>query len=109
MPLAAAREKLGNAEEKSETRDLYEFGNESAQVLYDTDQTVKTISISFTKKLQSAPTPTAVLGTDITAGDDGYMYKMVSFNTKGYWASFVRTGGDDPMIIVTLQKIPKVD
>ena len=101
-----ARAKLGDPKDKSDTQDYYVFSdNESAQVLYDTDHTVRVISINYIGKLDAAPTPKTVFGSDVAANSDGSVNKMVKYPKAGFWISYYRTGGDDPMIVLTLQKM----
>jgi len=101
-----ARAKLGAPKDKSDTQDYYVFSdNESAQVLYDTDHTVRVISINYIGKLDTAPTPKAVFGSEVTTNSDGSVNKMVKYPKAGFWISYYKTGGDDPMIVLTLQKM----
>ena len=37
--------------------------------------------------------------------DDGSVYKMIRFPKAGCWVSYLRTSGDSPMTIVTMQKL----
>jgi hypothetical protein len=108
MSAADARAKLGNPKEKSDEQDYYVFSDkETAQVLYDTDHTVRTISVNFIGKIDAAPTPKAVIGGDIPASPDGSINKMVQFPKAGYWVSYLRTAGDDPMVVITIQKMAR--
>jgi hypothetical protein len=101
-----ARTKLGSPKDKSDTQDYYVFSdNESAQVLYDNDHSVRVVSINYIGKLDGAPTPKAVFGTDVPANADGSVNKMVKYPKAGYWISYYKTGGDDPMIVITMQKM----
>ena len=107
MSAAVAREKLGAPKEKADTGDYYLFSEtETAQILYDTDHTVKAISITFLGNLGSAPSSKDVVGTDVKAEADGSINKLARYPKAGYWVSYIRTGGDDPMIVITLQKMP---
>jgi opacity protein-like surface antigen len=104
MPMADARTKLGNAKDKSDAEDYYVYGdNESAQVLYGADKTVRVISINYIGK--NAPSPMDILGTAVEAKPDGSMNKMVRYPKSGFWISYLKTGGDDPMVVVTVQKM----
>ncbi len=104
MAMADARSKLGNAKDKSDTEDYYVFGDsESAQVLYGADKTVRVMSINYMGK--NAPTPVEVLGADIEVKPDGSMNKMVRYPKSGFWISYLKTGGDDPMVVITVQKM----
>ena len=102
--MADARTKLGAAKDKSDTEDYYVYSdNESAQVLYGPDKTVRVISINYIGK--NAPSPMDVLGTSVEAKPDGSMNKMVRYPKSGFWISYLKTGGDDPMVVVTVQKM----
>ena len=106
---AEARTKLGTPREKSDQQDYYVISDgESTQVLYDTDKTVRTISTSYFGG-SKMPTPLQVLGTDAEAKPDGSINKMVRFPKSGYSIQYIRTGGDDPIVMVTVQKIGKED
>ena len=108
MSQAQAREKLGAAEQRSNSGDYYVFSTtESAQVLFDRDQTVKSITVNYTGNIKTAPSPKEILGEDAKKESDGSIYKLVRYPSAGFWVSFNRTAGDGPTIIVTLQKMPK--
>lgn len=99
-----ARTKLGSAKEKSDTEDYYVYGdNETVQVLYAADKTVRVLSINYIGK--TAPTPKEILGIDVEAKADGGVNKMVKYPKSGFWISYLKTGGDDPMTIITVQKM----
>jgi hypothetical protein len=55
-------------------------------------------------KDSGAPTPLAVIGTDIEAKPDGSLYQMKTYPQAGYWVAYSRTAGDSPMVIITMQK-----
>lgn len=106
MTTEEARKKLGNPKEKGATEDFYEFSdNEMAQVVYDATHKVVTLSVDFMKGAKGVPTPKTVIGADIEAKPDGSMHKMVRYVKAGFWVSYSRTGGDSPLISITLQKI----
>lgn len=101
-----ARAKLGTPKERSNAGDYFVFSEtESAQLIFEKDQTIKSITVNFTGDLKAAPSPKDVFGVDIKKEPDGSISKMVSFPKEGYWVSFVRTGGKDAIIIITLQKL----
>ena len=52
-----------------------------------------------------APTPVEVFGEDAAAGADGAVSKMVRYDDAGFWVSYNRIAGDNPYVIVTIQKI----
>ena len=99
-----ARKLLGTPKEKGDGQDYYVYSdNESAQVLYGADKTVRVISINYIG--QNAPSPMDILGTAVESKPDGSMNKMVRYPKSGFWISYLKTGGDDPMVIVTVQKM----
>lgn len=108
MPMADARQKLGKAAEQTDAEDYWEFAkDESVRVLYGPDKMVRAISINYDAKEASAPTALIVFGKEVTAKPDGSMHKMVEYNKAGFWISYVRTAGENAMVIVTLQKMEK--
>lgn len=108
MPAAGVREKLGKPADQSDVEDNFTFSDsESARVFYDTDKTVRVISVMYTGNLKSAPVPKAIIGTDVTAKPDGALHKTVNYPRDGFWISYARTGGDDAIVIVTIQKMAK--
>lgn len=107
-PAAEVAEKLGTPTQKSKAGDYYLISpTESVQISYDSDQTVKAISVNFTGDLKTAPTPKDVVGTDVKKDDEGSINKMVSYPKEGFWISYIRTPGKDATIIITLQKTAK--
>jgi outer membrane protein assembly factor BamE (lipoprotein component of BamABCDE complex) len=108
MTADEVRKKLGSPADKGDEQDFYVFNEkETAQVLYD-KATKKTIAISvdFMSGASGVITPQQVFGADIEAKPDGTKYKLVRYPKVGYWISYSRTGGDTPIVTVTMQKIP---
>jgi len=104
MQMGEARSKLGDAKEKSDAEDYYVYGeNETLQVLWAPDKTVRVLSINYIGK--NAPSPAEILGTAAEAKQDGSINKIVRYPKLGYWISYLKTGGDDPMTIITVQKM----
>ena len=52
----------------------------------------------------SASMRAAALGEGLEARADGSMYKMTPYPRAGYRVAYSRTGGEQPMVIVTMQK-----
>ena len=103
------RKKLGSPANKGDEQDFYMFGEkETAQVLYDkaTNQ-VTAISVDFMSGARDVITPQQVFGADIDAKPDGSKYKLVRYPKAGFWVSYSRTAGDNPIITVTIQKLPQ--
>ncbi|MDT7542549.1 MAG: hypothetical protein QOE33_2453 [Acidobacteriota bacterium] len=106
MTIADARSHLGNPTDKSDAQDLYSVNDkQTIQVYYDGGK-VSAITLMFNNAGADALTPKAVFGSDITeARPDGSMYKLVRYTKAGYFVAYNRTAGNEPVVIVTLQKI----
>ena len=101
-------QKLGNPKDESPGEDDFEIsGNETVRVFYDDAKKVKAIVITYTGKLDAAPKPNDVIGESIEPRPDGGMYKMVRVEDKGFWVSYVKTAGDNPSVMITVQALPK--
>ena len=106
LAFADARAKLGKARDTSDAEDYYVYSdNETVQVQYDTDKTVKTISVNYIGSNPSAPAAKLVFGSDAEAKPDGGIFKMVRYPKAGCWISYNKTTGDNPMVVVTMQKM----
>ncbi|MFN6963162.1 MAG: hypothetical protein ACK4S4_05275 [Pyrinomonadaceae bacterium] len=106
MPAADARSLLGKARDTSEFEDYFVFSDkETVQVLYE-NKMVKAISVNYVGADAGAPTPKDVFGADVEPKPDGSIYKMVKYPKAGFWLMYNRTSGDDPLIMITIQKLP---
>src|SRR5688500_8297874 len=93
MSASGVREKLGKPADQSDIEDNFTFSDsESARIFYDTDKTVRVISVMYTGALKGAPAPKAMIGTDITPKPDGALHKTVNYPKDGFWVSYARTG-----------------
>ena len=102
----AVRQKLGIPKDKSDAQDLYTFSdNESAQFYYSDAHLVTAIMITYMGNLKDAPTAKDVFGEDVPAKPDGSIFKMVRYPKAGYWISYNRSGGDDAIISIAIQKL----
>jgi len=101
------RKKLGNPANKADDQDYYIFNeNERAQVYYDkATRQVTAISVDFITGATGIITPQQVFGSDFEAKTDGSKSKLVRYPKAGYWVSYSRTAGDNPIISVTMQKM----
>jgi hypothetical protein len=105
MAAADARLKLGNPSEKGDEQDFYAFDEKhTAQIYYDRDKKVWAVSVNYLGA-DDVPTAKSVMGTEIEAKPDGSVYSRVSYRKAGYWVSYNRTAGADPLITVTMQKL----
>lgn len=106
MSADEVRQKLGKPAEKFDEFDIFVFSDkERARVYYDKDKKARAISVTYVGT-SGAPTPTDVLGTEIESKEDGSMHRMVTYPDAGYWVSYSRTGGESPLVMVTMQKTP---
>ena len=100
-----ARQKLGQPADKGDTQDFYSFSDtETAQIYYDAEKKVFAISVFYVGAGSGVPTPKSVLGTDAEPKDDGSMHQRLDFPKANCWVAYSRTGGDSPLVTVTLQK-----
>jgi hypothetical protein len=101
-----ARKKLGNPEDKSKEMDFFSFSDkERARVYYDAKGNATAVIVTYIGKSADAPAAKAVLGTDADARPDGSLYKIVYYPKAGYWVAYSRTAGDEPLTIITMQKL----
>jgi hypothetical protein len=104
MTADEARKKLGDPTDKGDKQDFYIFSDdETAQIFYDAEKKVSAIAVVYTGGA-SVPTGRAVFGKDVAPKPDGTQYLRVTYPKVGYWVSYSRTGGDTPIISVTMQK-----
>ena len=105
MTTDEARKKLGNPTDKSDRQDYYALNdNESCEVYYDDTKKVYAVKITYLGGT-AIPAPKNILGTEADSKQDGSLYKMMRFPKVGYWVSYTRTAGDEPMTLITMQKI----
>lgn len=105
MTQEEVRKKLGAPKEKDDLQDFYLFSDkETAQIFYQAKK-VFAVSVTYMGAKTGAPEAKAVLGTDIEPLAGGRMYKMVRYPEAGYWVSYSRISGDEPLVTVTMQKL----
>jgi hypothetical protein len=99
------RAKLGNPVLKDEELDYFVFSdNVTAQVAYDAAHKAKAISIDYAGGV-GAPDYRAVVGSDLDTRPDGSVYKVIRYESLGFWVSYNRTAGPVVTVTVTIQKI----
>lgn len=102
MSMEEARSKLGEAKSKGPRQDFYIFSeNETAQIFYR-DGKVSAISADFTA---DGPLSMEVLGVEIKPQKSGRLYRMIRYPQAGFWVSYNRTAGKNPITTVTMRKI----
>jgi outer membrane protein assembly factor BamE (lipoprotein component of BamABCDE complex) len=105
MTALEARAKLGTPALKASDQDYYVFSdNETAQIGYDAAQKVVTISVDYLNGI-GAPDFKAVVGGELTRSTSGSMYRMVRYESLGFWVSYNRTPGPVPIVSITIQKM----
>lgn len=101
-----ARKKLGSPQDKGDEQDFFVFNEqESAQVFYDKSHKTYAISVNYLGTNSSTPVAKTVFGSDIEAKPDGSMFKLVRYPKAGFWVSYSRTSGSDPIVSITIQRI----
>jgi hypothetical protein len=104
MTAQEARAKLGTPAIKSNDQDYYVFSdNETAQIGYDADHKVVTISVDYFRGI-GAPDPKTVVGGDLGLLPSGSLYRIVRYESLGFWVSYNRTPGPMAMVSITIQK-----
>jgi len=105
MTTEEVRAKLGKPELAADDQDYYVFSQtETAQIVYDAAHRVKTISADFLAGT-GAPDYKTVVGADLQTKPDGSMYKLVLYESLGFWVSYNRSVGTVPMVTITIQRI----
>ena len=105
MSAVETRAKLGTPAIKDSDQDYYVFSeNETAQIGYDATQKVVTISTDYLGGM-GAPDSKAVVGSELQELENGSLYRLVRYETLGFWVSYNRTAGPVPSVTVTIQKI----
>jgi len=107
MPVSEVRDTLERyLKAKGDKQDFLVLSdNETAQVFYDSAGKVTAISIDYSAKNGNTPTPMEVLGTEIEPKPDGSMYALKRYPTAGYWVSYNRTRGENPIVTITMQAL----
>ena len=103
MTAAEARAKLGEPVMKSNDQDFYVLSsNETAQIVYDQFQKVVTISTDYTAGV-GAPDYRSVVGTGLLEKPDGSLFRMVQYESLGFWVSYNKSTTAVPVVTITIQ------
>jgi hypothetical protein len=93
-------------QQKDDSQDFFVFSaRERARLYYDAKGAVSAVIVTYIGKSGDVPTPKAVLGSEVEARQDGSMYRLVQYPKAGYWVAYSRTTGDEPLTIITMQKM----
>lgn len=105
MTAAEARAKLGAPVVKSDDGDYYIFSDkETAQIVYDAAQKVVTISVDYSEGI-GAPDYKTVVGGALEQTANGGLYKLVRYESQGFWVSYNRSPGPVVVVTITIQKM----
>jgi outer membrane protein assembly factor BamE (lipoprotein component of BamABCDE complex) len=103
MAAEEVRAKFGEPALKGDDQDYYVVSqSESAQVVYDAAHMVKAISVDYTGGV-GAPDPKTVVGGELETSPGG-QYRMVRYQSLGFWVSYNRTVGPVVVVTITLQQ-----
>lgn len=105
MTAQEVRTKLGAPLQKADDMDFYVFSDtETAQIAYDAAQKVKVVSVDYLEGL-GAPDYKLVVGPDVAATANGSTYKLVRYETLGFWVSYNRSNTAVPIVTITITKM----
>lgn len=105
MSTEEARAKLGAPALKDSDQDYYVFSeNESAQIVYDVAHKVVTISADYVGGL-GAPDYRAVVGGELERTANGSLYRIVRYQSLGFWVSYNHATGPVTSVTVTIQRM----
>ena len=104
MTSEEARAKLGTPTLKGNDQDYYVFSeNETAQIVYDAAHKVIAISVDYLRGI-GAPDFKTVVGGELETTTNGSLYRIVRYESQGFWVSYNRSTGTVPIVTVTIQK-----
>jgi len=105
MTADEVRAKLGSPVLKDAELDYYVFSdNETAQIAYDANHKAKIISVDYSGGV-GAPDFKNVVGASLDTRPDGSQYKVVRYESQGFWVSYNRSAGPVTIVTITIQKI----
>ena len=100
-----ARSKLGKATFSDKELDYFVFSEtETVQIGYDAQQKVKIISVDYMNGT-GAPDPKSVVGANLETRENGSLYRVVHYDSLGFWVSYSRTAGPVIIVTITIQKM----
>ena len=103
MTAEEVRAKLGEPALKADDQDYYVISeHEAAQIVYDAAHKVQAISVDYTGGV-GAPDPKTVVGGELETSPRG-QYKMMRYESLGFWVSYNRSIGPVVVVTITLQK-----
>ncbi len=102
MPAAEVRARLGEPVMKSNEQDFYVVSStETTQIAYDAFQKVMTISTDYTA---GAPDYKTVVGDGmLLQRPDGSLFRMMQYQSEGFWVSYNKSAAVVPVVTITMQ------
>ena len=105
MTAEEARSRLGKPTFSDNELDYFVLSEtETVQIGFDAQHKVKIISVDYLNGT-GAPDPKAVVGADPDTKPNGSLYRVVHYESQGFWVSYSRTAGPVIIVTVTIQKI----
>lgn len=102
MTAEQARAKLGAPTLKSVEQDFYVFlTSETAQIAYDAEQKVVTISTDYAGGI-GAPDYKSVVGEGLLQRPDGSVFRMVMYDSERLWVSYNKSSAMVPTVTITI-------
>lgn len=99
------RTKLGEPLQKGDDMDFYAISDaETAQIAYDASHKVKVVSVDYLGGV-GAPDYKLVVGADVQIKEDGAIYKLVRYESLGFWVSYNRSANVVPVVTITITKM----
>ncbi len=104
MSAEEARRALGEPKSKGTRQDFYVLSEkETAQVFYR-DGKVSALAVSYVGESSGAPSALEVLGVEVTPKKDGSLHRRIRYRKAGYWVSYSRSAGRNPITTVTMRR-----
>ena len=105
MTVEEARAKLGKPTFSDNELDYFVLSEtETVQIGFDAQRKVKIISVDYLNGT-GAPDPKSVVGADLETRANGSLYRVVYYESQGFWVSYSRTAGPVIIVTVTIQKM----
>ena len=100
------RELLGKAKIDDKDGFFYDTDSELVQIRLDENAKVRLVSVTYASKNPNVPKYSDIFGDEpMNAKPNGAVYKLVRYPEAGYWVAYSKTGGDEPTVTVTMQKL----
>lgn len=99
------RASLGNPKDSKDSTDFFSVSDHEYIAVYYEGGKVTAFTITFSGNLGSAPTAKAVLGEEANVKPDGGLFKLVQYPKAGFWVSYNKIVGDEPMVMIAVRKI----